>query len=54
MFISKNYGKPTCSKNFQTGMFYGNGSDIENSAKKTDVEKTDGNSLMAKLWHQKV
>ena len=28
-------------------MFYDNGSDIKKFAKKTDIEKTDGNSLMA-------
>ena len=35
-------------------MFYGNGSDIEKSAKKTDIEKTDGNSLMAKAMAPKI
>jgi len=34
-------------------MFYGNGSDIEKSAKKTDIEKTDDNSLMAKAMAPK-
>ena len=34
-------------------MFYGNGSDIEKSAKKTEIEKTDGNSLMAKAMAPK-
>ena len=29
-------------------MFYGNGSDIRKSVKKTDIEKSDDNSLMAK------
>ena len=29
-------------------MLYGNGSDIEKSAKKIEFEKTGGNSLMAK------
>ena len=29
-------------------MFYGNGSDIKKSAKKIDIQKNDGNSLMAK------
>ena len=39
--------------NIQTGMFCGNGSDIEMSAKKIDIEKTDGNSPMAKAMAPK-
>jgi len=34
-------------------MFYGNGSDIQKSAKKTNIEKTDSNSLMAKAMTPK-
>ena len=29
-------------------MFYGNGSDIKKSAKETDIEKNDDNTLSAK------
>ena len=35
-------------------MFYGNGSDIKKPAEKIDIEKTDGNSLMAKAMALKV
>ena len=47
------YAKPFRSKNIQTWMLYGNGSDINNSTKKTDKEKTDGNILMAKAMAPK-
>ena len=45
---SKNHAKVFSSKNIQPGRFYGNRSDIKKSAKKTEIQKTDGNSLMAK------
>ena len=39
----------------QTGMFYGNGSNIKKSAKETEIGKTDSNNLMAKaISHRKV
>ena len=34
-------------------MFYVRGSDIEKSAEKTDIEKTEGNSLVAEAKAQK-
>ena len=42
------------SNNFQVGMFYGIGSDFEKSAKKTDIEKSDGNNLMPSAKAPKV
>ena len=41
------------SNNIQTGMFYGNRSDIKKSAKKTEIEKNDGYSLIAKAMAPK-
>ena len=41
------------NKNPQTEIFYGSGYDVKKSAKKTDIEKTDGNSLMAKAMTPK-
>ena len=49
----KVYGKPSRSKNIQTGMFCGIGTEIKKIAEKTDIEKTDGNSLMAKAMARK-
>ena len=41
-------------KNFLVENSYGNGSNIEKFAKKTDIKKSDGNNLMAKAKAVKI